>query len=1304
MPMGYVCWLLFAVLPCTAHAQYELIGRLQLGAERTSANAGYSLAGAITPVVPGPAMAGGGYDLAGVFSPGVASSVGDFDPQPEPPGLPSEAVVWLADGDALDSVGRIQGTLTGNAAFGPGRRGQAFLFPGGDRDVQGRITFTGSTGNFGTADFTISLFVHLPLLRSTTAPRHQHLLGKRVGCNHHSFWNIGFGASGIPFFEYDENSAGKNYGSASGTSSMRDGEWHHLAVVRQGNRIQLFQDGRLASTKETEGTVPFSNTASLWLGAGPCTDGGARGLNVWPFGGSVDDLRFFDSALAPIQVAALAGLDWSPTVTRQPVGRSYHGPASEHRLSVTADSLGDDSGSHRYQWFRNGEPIRGATTSNLVIHPVNGFTAGTYSVRVSNRYGSATSTAATVLVRSDNPLAPAPDHWWTAEGHAEDRVGTAHGSLVGNLTFGPGVDGQAFLFPGGDADVSGSVQLPASTGNFATSDFTVEYWLRTTNRILSEVVSKRHGCGHGNWWETFMSADGRPFAQVDEDNTGRNYVGVAPPAGTGFADGQWHHVAFVRERAALRLYLDGRRVDERFSDGTVPLDNDAPLRFGVGACTDGGRRGFNVWPFAGALDEIKFFHLALTDRQIAAAAERRVVPAVLGRTARSRALVDADGGTSRFRWVLEPDAGRPFTAEDVGEVALERSVDLRLWKVVPGAVRLVDGSVEVIDPELFRKRESFYRLAFRDPSTPTRPNGGMVDAEIVPADVIATARAHISAFLGPLNRRTNEEADWIDVVVDTQVRPVYDPSYRDATEPAFYEVPVLDGASSKERGYILVSATEGTPVVVEFATEGPTKTAWATRALAGVVPDRFVRFGPGFLAMEDDSGRLLGSLGTWPSLPAGTAPTETREYRGDYDSESETGVSIPGIHFERLVSPDYAALKRAFADNPTRTALRTLRARGRDSRREALGDSRRLLSLEVGATAEVQVSRPYAAVRVDSDDDEGLPAVEELVSVAATLSRNGGFRVTGLREGSDLVRARTLDGQVETYVVVVGRRAAALAAFLPECYEIDTAQWVAGTGWHGDQRQYHQPESDLWCPVVGCGPVALAMLFGWWDVHGVPSAFYHLDSGFGEPTHFRFRLTGLQSGNAAKTMTAGQFMQPPGFPHEFYVLSPEERVVHDLHRLAHTFCVDGQGATTPDQMVSAAVEYIDRVSRNLHPPQDEFGERFLSAKLSHSYTDGYWLGMTDWKGGGVKVANGIKAGRPGVVGLGDTLFDLHYALAYAYKRIDTYHLCSGDRKRVGRTRWFKCNMGWGAEKAPEWHDAESVWFGLTADLTQVKVP
>lgn len=68
---------------------------------------------------------------------------------------------------------------------------------------------------------------------------------------------------------------------------------------------------------------------------------------------------------------------------------------------------------------------------------------------------------------------------------------------------------------------------------------------------------------------------------------------------------------------------------------------------------------------------------------------------------------------------------------------------------------------------------------------------------------------------------------------------------------------------------------------------------------------------------------------------------------------------------------------------------------------------------------------------------------------------------------------------------------------------------MAGTGWDGDERQFNQLKNAKWRPCNGCGPTALAMFFGWWDVNGVPGAFYRLESGIGDAHRFRFNYESL---------------------------------------------------------------------------------------------------------------------------------------------------------------------------------------------------
>src|SRR6516164_4513813 len=63
---------------------------------------------------------------------------------------------------------------------------------------------------------------------------------------------------------------------------------------------------------------------------------------------------------------------------------------------------------------------------------------------------------------------------WSAEGNANDSVGSNNGILQGGVTFAPGVVGQAFSFDGSGAHV----EVPdSSTWSFGSSPFSIELWV-----------------------------------------------------------------------------------------------------------------------------------------------------------------------------------------------------------------------------------------------------------------------------------------------------------------------------------------------------------------------------------------------------------------------------------------------------------------------------------------------------------------------------------------------------------------------------------------------------------------------------------------------------------------------------------------------------------------------------------------------------------------------------------------------------------------------------------------------------------
>ncbi len=191
---------------------------------------------------------------------------------------------------------------------------------------------------------------------------------------------------------------------------------------------------------------------------------------------------------------------------------------------------------------------------------------------------------------------PVPDLvcQWSAEGNANDSVGSNNGTLVNGATFAPGVVGQAFSLDGVD-DV---VRVPnsASLSFGPSSSMSVSLWAyRTGTARVMHLVSKRSGCGSFNYQMAF-------------DGSG---VGFGSPFGgaitnTTLALNTWTHLVGTFDGATFSLYLDGQL--KATGAGTLGLVNSDDLLIGgAGTCGQ---------TFNGLLDEVKLFDRALTPSEI----------------------------------------------------------------------------------------------------------------------------------------------------------------------------------------------------------------------------------------------------------------------------------------------------------------------------------------------------------------------------------------------------------------------------------------------------------------------------------------------------------------------------------------------------------------------------------------------------------------------------------------------------------------------------------------------------------------
>lgn len=211
---------------------------------------------------------------------------------------------------------------------------------------------------------------------------------------------------------------------------------------------------------------------------------------------------------------------------------------------------------------------------------------------------------------------PPPDMtaWYPGEGDASDIQGENHGLLNGGVGFSTGLVEQAFDFSG----VDGYVSFGSSLGNFGTDDFSIDFWIRTESTRIEDVLGKREICGFGDFFDIRLNLDiaGNQRADgiaVEMRSAGQNHILQGSPIN----DGEYHHVAVVRQGNTSTLFIDGMTDATFTGSAPVVISNSAELTAGRSACTGNtvGSSGIESH-FTGQLDEIEFYSRALTPNEV----------------------------------------------------------------------------------------------------------------------------------------------------------------------------------------------------------------------------------------------------------------------------------------------------------------------------------------------------------------------------------------------------------------------------------------------------------------------------------------------------------------------------------------------------------------------------------------------------------------------------------------------------------------------------------------------------------------
>lgn len=188
-----------------------------------------------------------------------------------------------------------------------------------------------------------------------------------------------------------------------------------------------------------------------------------------------------------------------------------------------------------------------------------------------------------------------------------DSSGDGHfGLAYSNFTRIPdGNCGSALLFNGRDSYVI----LPATTDNHPKNQVTVELRFLINNLTDAPMVSTlrdggyRLGFGDGNdlWWTV---------------NVGGTDVSV-PLRHEEISRDTWHLAAGTYDGQQLKIFLDGKMLASKKAAGSIRYTYNNPVVVGAEAGTDTAGSPASGSPyFAGALDELRIYPLALTNGMV----------------------------------------------------------------------------------------------------------------------------------------------------------------------------------------------------------------------------------------------------------------------------------------------------------------------------------------------------------------------------------------------------------------------------------------------------------------------------------------------------------------------------------------------------------------------------------------------------------------------------------------------------------------------------------------------------------------
>ena len=187
------------------------------------------------------------------------------------------------------------------------------------------------------------------------------------------------------------------------------------------------------------------------------------------------------------------------------------------------------------------------------------------------------------------------------------------GTLSSGAVRVPGMSGNAVHTPFGQ-----NVDFTAATGQFGTSDFTVSFWVKSSNATFAEMLGNRGGFDScGSYVDFRAHVNGTVTLEISGDTGCTGYIALQSTSAVN--DGNWHRIVGVRSGTTATLYVDGALQASASALDNAVANVQSPFSFTAGANETSFNYGIY---FDGTFDDLALYDYALQPFDLQSAADK----------------------------------------------------------------------------------------------------------------------------------------------------------------------------------------------------------------------------------------------------------------------------------------------------------------------------------------------------------------------------------------------------------------------------------------------------------------------------------------------------------------------------------------------------------------------------------------------------------------------------------------------------------------------------------------------------------